>query len=138
MSVPCEPEPHPIGDVRCVSIDIERCEKAGLISIPFKHVDELILCGNGAVFLIEHTGAPHEEDLEKLVETSARLGQLVPMLTGGDAPLRTTRRYYLIHTTGGDRNLLRKRILGDARFRRNPTIITNCPQDTWARVRSLV
>jgi len=100
MSVPCEPEPHPIGDVRCVSIDIERCEKAGLISIPFKHVDELILCGNGAVFLIEHTGAPHEEDLEKLVETSARLGQLVPMLTGEDAPLRTTRRYYLIHTTG--------------------------------------
>jgi len=95
MSVPCEPEPHPIGDVRCVSIDIERCEKAGLISIPFKHVDELILCGNGAVFLIEHTGAPHEEDLEKLVETSARLGQLVPMLTGEDAPLRTTRRYYL-------------------------------------------
>jgi len=107
MSVPCEPEPHPIGDVRCVSIDIERCEKAGLISIPFKHVDELILCGNGAVFLIEHTGAPHEEDLEKLVETSARLGQLVPMLTGEDAPLRTTRRYYLIHTTGGDRSLLR-------------------------------
>jgi hypothetical protein len=138
MSVPCEPEPHPIGDVRCVSIDIERCEKAGLISIPFKHVDELVLCNNGAVFLIEHTGVPHEEDLEKLVETSARLGQLVPMLTGGDAPLRTTRRYYLIHTTGGDRNLFRKRILGDARFRRNPTIITNCSQDTWARVRSLV
>lgn len=138
MSVPCEPEPHPIGDVRCVSIDIERCEKAGLISIPFKHVDELVLCSNGAVFLIEHTGVPHEEDLEKLVETSARLGQLVPMLTGGDAPLRTTRRYYLIHTTGGDRNLFRKRILGDARFRRNPTIITNCSQDTWARVRSLV
>jgi len=91
MSVPCEPEPHPIGDVRCVSIDIERCEKAGLISIP-KHVDELVLCSNGAVFLIEHTGVPHEEDLEKLVETSARLGQPVPMQTGEDAPSGTTRK----------------------------------------------